>query len=34
MAKKVLGKGLGAIISTSPAPVDDFENRSQKIPKG
>ncbi len=26
MAKKVLGKGLGAIISTSPKPVEEFEN--------
>ncbi|MEW6527193.1 MAG: ParB/RepB/Spo0J family partition protein [Spirochaetota bacterium] len=25
MAKKVLGKGLGAIITTSPTPVSDFE---------
>ena len=25
MAKKALGKGLGAIISTSPTPADDIE---------
>lgn len=25
MAKKVLGKGLGAIITTSPTPASDFE---------
>lgn len=27
MTKKALGKGLGAIISTSPATIDDIENR-------
>ncbi|TAL33834.1 MAG: ParB/RepB/Spo0J family partition protein [Spirochaetes bacterium] len=26
MAKKVLGKGLGAIISSSPAPIEEFEH--------